>query len=107
MKITLDMKISHYPSDWTLAEAVEDLKREKLTRLLENTDEEISEHVLLFKRSVYNGESPTIGQVWAAWFVASIEALDDECYAEGSTMTPRQYGARKAAITRLVFRKEY
>ncbi|MFF4777466.1 hypothetical protein ACFY05_31885 [Microtetraspora fusca] len=100
--ITLDMQVPHSLGSWTLAEAVNSLKASGMTRLIRNSDD-LEEHFGGFQRAVRDGQTPTIGQALAAYHVAASTALDDEYYAEDSTMTPRQYGARQAAITRLVF----
>lgn len=105
-ELTLGMWVPNSTGGWTLAEAVESLKSRRLTRLLVNDDEELSEHVCLFERALRRRETPTTGQVWAAWYCAATEALEHEYWFE-ETITMEQYRARKAAITRLVFRKKF
>ncbi|GAA3251351.1 hypothetical protein [Nonomuraea helvata] len=104
LSITLDMTIPHALGEWTLAEAVESLKRQRWTSLLENTPEDISEHELTFRRAVRHGRTPTIGEVLAAYYVAAMEQLDKEYY-EDEAITNGQYRYRKSEIRRLVFRK--
>jgi hypothetical protein len=102
--ITLDMKIPNGLDGWTLAEAVEGMKWQGLTGLLENTPEEISEQVLLFTWAVRDGQAPTNGQVLAAYYEAASEELDKAYYDEDA-LTPSQYRYRMGVVKRLVFRK--
>lgn len=115
-KITLDMRIpnglasmpnaTEDEKTWTLQEAVDQLKKQRMTRLLKD-DDDASEQLWGFRQAVQYGNTPTIGQVWAAYYVAATDKVWDEYLDEDGTVTERQFGARKAAITRLVFRKKY
>lgn len=107
MKITLalDMVIPNGADGWTLQEAIESIKAQGMTRLLERNDEIISEQIYQFESSIRDGKSPTNGQVLAAYYVVAINTLDDEYYADDSEMTSRQYAGKQAAITKTVFRK--
>lgn len=109
MELSLDMKIPNgIPGErWTLAEAVKEMRRLKLTRLLENDTDALSEYVFLFQRAVRNDETPKIGEVWAAWYRAASEALENEYDAVDSAMSPSTYRGRKGAITKLVFERKY
>ncbi|GAA3473867.1 hypothetical protein [Nonomuraea roseola] len=103
METSLSMTIPNSTGGWTLQEAVNALKARGLTRLLEIDD--IDDEFRGFVLDVRKGETPTTGGTLAAYYLVAIEALDDEYFAEDSTMTAHQYGARKAAITKVVFRK--
>lgn len=100
---TPDMMIPNSVGEWTLRDAVNSLKETGTVRLLDKNDEEISEQYHGFVAAVEEGKTPTIGGVLAAWYLAVTEEIEEAYYAEDSTMTARQYGARKAALTRLVF----
>ncbi|MEU9887957.1 hypothetical protein [Sphaerisporangium sp. NPDC051011] len=101
--ITLDMRIPNGADGWTLAEAVEDLKKRGMTGLLEDDLDKISEAVFQFARAVRRGESPTIGQVLAAYYEARTAELE-KAYWEDDAITKGQYRYRTGVIKRLVFR---
>lgn len=104
MKITLDMKLPGI-TEWTLAEAVASLKKSGMISLL-RSEEDASEHVRAFRRSISRGETPSIGETLAAWYEAKIEELETEMYAEDSIMTNRQYNARLRSIFKVAFQSK-
>lgn len=101
--ITRDMKIKHSLGEWSLEEAMDEIKRRGLTRLLRDAAD-ISENVFLFLWAVNRGETPTTGQVLAAWHEAIVEELE-VAYWEKDEITKRQYTGRTAAVRALVLRK--
>ncbi|MFB4280823.1 hypothetical protein ACBJ59_36425 [Nonomuraea sp. MTCD27] len=103
--LSLDMHVPNFTGGWTLKQAVDELKRRRLTRLLERDDAAISERVRLFERAVADGRTPTNGQVLAAYYVVVEDLLFAGRYGDNPTLNTRQYAARRAALNRLVFRK--
>ncbi len=101
---TLDMKISNGLGTWTLAEAVADLKKRGLIGLLTNTPEHVSEEFYGFDQAVRDGRTPTIGGVLAAYWAATVEALEEAYYGRDE-ITSAQYHGRLRAAKKIVFRK--
>jgi hypothetical protein len=102
--ITLDMHVPNATGGWTLAEAVARLQEDGMIALLEKNEDVISEHTWQFWRAIKAGETPTIGQILAAYYEAATEELDKAHY-EDDILNRRQYTRRKLAVARLVFRQ--
>lgn len=102
--MSLDMQIPNATGGWTLADAVENLKRAGMTRLLNGGLEEISELLYGFERALRDGQTPTAGEVWAAYYEVVTQELE-AAYWERDEISTATYAARKGALTRLVIRK--
>lgn len=103
MDVTLDMLVPSSTTPRTLSECVESMKANGMIRLLIN-DSDADECYRSFCRAIERKEIPDMGSVLAAWYAASIGALEEEMYADDSTMTNRQYRAKLTRINQVVFR---
>jgi hypothetical protein len=98
------------PDGRTLADAVQQLKAQRMTRLLNPPDsrfaeEELSEQVFLFHRAVDRGDQPTIGQTLAGYWYHANQQIDADYVADTEANLPeRHFSARRAAVNRIVFR---
>jgi hypothetical protein len=88
----------------SLTVAVAMIKAEGSTRLLIGLAD-VSENVRSLRGKLGTDQSPTIGEVLAAYYVASVDQLEAQFYADDSVMSERSYSQRFAAICRVVFRE--
>ena len=97
------------PDGRTLHDAVGNLKKQGMTRLLPHPgtragEENLSEHAHNFHQSVSRGEQPTIGETLAGYYVHANAKIDDDYVADKDANIPeRHFSARRAAVNHVVF----
>jgi len=105
METTMKTELTTYFGTETLEEAINRMIEGGYTRVLSD-EVDANEHYSEFLRSIRKGETPTIGQTLAAYYVVQIGLLEEEMYADDSEMTNRQYGQRMRRIKEVVFQKK-
>jgi hypothetical protein len=98
---TLQTPVPYSLGTWTLAEAATAAQTAGATNIIEPSDENLSELLSRFELNVKAGQTPTIGEVLAAYFIAVREQAWADSIAD--RITERQRIKRTADAGRIVF----